>query len=196
MSSDMPREVFLIQEGYVRMYTISLYIHELTIRIFAPGAAFSLIASLGGVTNHFFFEAFTKTRLTIIPQEVFKRVLDEDVTVIKNLNTNLLKGMAKITLRLGQAYYSTAPNKVISALFYFGKVMGHKEKNTIIFEEKIKHEDIANFAGLSRENTSRVLKDLEHKGLVDLKYRHIKILDEEKLRIVVESDSLIRNCIQ
>jgi CRP-like cAMP-binding protein len=195
MSSDIPDDVFFIEEGYVRMYTISLNIHELTIHIFGPGAVFSLIACIGGVNNHFFYEAFTSAKLTVIPQEIFKRIIDEDPLLVKDINVRLLKGLAKLSLRLGQAYYSTASHKVISTLFYFGKVLGNIDNNRIFFQESIKHEDIANFAGLSRENTSRILKDLQKKGLIELKYRHVGILDVEKLKEEIERDQLIKNCI-
>lgn len=166
---------YYVKKGFVKKYIISACGHELSLIIYRPGSLFSLSTLFCPNENCFHYQAFSDTTLLKISHNVFIEKIFNDKDTLKVLCGRYTLGLNRVCQRLMQAYFSPAKNRVVSALCYFIKLFGTKNGNTIIFKLPLTHEDIAGIAGLSRENTTRVLRELKRDNIIELSYRHIII---------------------
>lgn len=184
-----------VVSGFVRMYMTTSCGHELTLMIYRPGSLFSLMPFFNPLEHTFHFQAFSDVKLLIINEKDFYNKLFTDYQTLKVLCGRYTLGMNRLSQRLGQAYYSTAKSRVISAICYFIKLCGIRSTEDIKFSIPITHEDIAGIAGLTRENTSRILSKLKKEKIISMKYRYLAIIDINKFKDMACLDKKIINTL-
>lgn len=166
---------YYIIKGFVRNYLITPCGHDLSLIIYRPGSLFSLTTFFSPEEKCFHYEAFSNVTLLKIPQEIFDNKIISDKETLRVLCGRYALGINRISQRLAQAYFSPAKNRVVSALCYFIELFGSKSGEKITFKLPLTHDDIASVAGLSRENTTRVLCELKRDKIIRLSYRHVLI---------------------
>jgi len=175
------------------MYILTPCLHDVTIHFFKPKSFFPMHNILAPINNFFLFEAFTVAEVIAIPKDIFLNLILSDSEISKIYYQKMTNGLNKLCFRLSQAYHCTAKGRVISSLFYFSKTFGKVKNGHIYLQKNITHEDIANFSGLTRENTSRILEQLKENNLINIKYKRIVIKDIQAMAKSVKGNLLILN---
>lgn len=160
---DTPQGVYYIKNGYVRSYTVSENGKEITLNIFKPGIYFPLHWALTDFDNQYFFESMTNTKLTRISKENFIKKTKLNSNFYHDLSKKLIIQLEVLYKRMEHALGDSAYKKITSTLLYLAKRYGEYKKDGIHISIPVTHFCIATIAGLTRETTSKIMKQLSKK---------------------------------
>jgi CRP/FNR family transcriptional regulator len=77
--------------------------------------------------------------------------------------------------------------RAASGLLQLAQQHGRPVTDGILIELKVSQNDLGGYLGLSRENTSRQLRQLRDAGLIRLDDARVVILDREGLQVYAET---------
>lgn len=178
---DTPQGVYFIKKGYVRNYSVSKDGKELTLNIFKPKAYFPLQWAISNLTNEYFYEAMTNVTIARISKDSFNKVILSNPKVLIDLCQRLLQQLEILYMRMHHALGDKAYKRVINTLLFLAKRYGIKENNTIRISIPITHLCVASIAGLTRETTSKFLKEMKKNKLISYKQRKLVIFSIKDL---------------
>ncbi|MBW2631757.1 MAG: Crp/Fnr family transcriptional regulator [Deltaproteobacteria bacterium] len=177
--NDKIREFYMIVEGMVKMFKNSVDGREQTLHLFGPGELFGMCAT----SSDFIFPAnamaIEQSTLLIFPAEAIKTLGHQDPAILFNMISVLscmLKdsmsmietlSLMKIPQRVASFLLLSTPEKACSKGDYMEMVVNQKE--------------IAKVLGTTPETLSRILKKMMVEHIIEVKGKHIKVLDCESL---------------
>ncbi len=169
----------LIIEGAVRVEKVSESGQEITLYHLRPGQICELTTSclMGGKCYHADAIAETEVRAALIPKVAFQEALTQSDTFRSYVYDTVEQGMSSL-LRLLESVISTPTGRRLAHHL----VTQHGSEHTI----KTTHHEIAAELGTAREVISRLLKEFEHHGWLQLHRGRIDIVDPEALRRLAE----------
>ncbi len=172
---------YFIKSGFVKNYTLTAEGIELTFHIFTPGTYFPMMSIISDIQNRFYYEALTDTEIYIAPKQKINEFLIANPEILFDLTSRLLSGMDKLLLRIEYLALETARKRLISTLLFLARHFGEHTDSVVRFKYTFTHRDLASFAGISRETTSREWEKLHKAGLVKIHRQQIHILDIAEL---------------
>lgn len=168
LKDDNPRAVYFIEQGTVKTYTITKSGEERLVFFctkeedFPVGYAFGLCE-----TAQYFYEAFTKCAVRLIPREDYVRFLHVSPEDLYKRHVRMVMLLLTTFVRIDALEQSKAGDKVARTLLYmadqFGVVLRPYHTQ---FRIAVTQQQIADSLGISRETTSIALKKLEVKKLI------------------------------
>ena len=176
------KDIYYLEQGYVRVYTYSRQDQELTISIFKGPTYFPLSWSAQDPEVRYYYQAMNSVKMRKVS---FEKMTN---TVMKHPELGvalLLKARDRIGLlmkRFESMMLGTAKERIISFLMTSVENFSRLENGTYILELPFSHKDIAAFTGLTRETVSTEMVKLKRKGCVAYINRYIKISDPDKLK--------------
>jgi CRP-like cAMP-binding protein len=179
------KDVFYIKEGYVREYAISHLGVELTLHMFTPDSFFPMGPVINNQPVTYFFEALSDVKVVRAPQVDVIEFLKSEPDVLFDLTSRIFSGLDKVLKRMENLVFHNALQRTVAALPFLVKHFGEKLDNKILVQEKFTHNDIANFAGISRETATRELSKLEKAGFIRQVNNRIEVMNMEELEKVV-----------
>ena len=103
---------------------------------------------------------------------------------------NLLNWFSENILNIHETIYNLAfrniKERIIIQLIYLAKIFREKVNDKIIINLPLTQEEISNFVWTSRENITKELSKLKKEWIVEIKTKKIIILDEKRLKEMVE----------
>lgn len=184
---------FYVEQGKIRLYSQAFDKKEFTINVSTKGCLCPLREFYSN-NNDYMVEAYVDSVIRVIPIVAAKNFIMHDVDVANEINTKLVKGLEKMTVRLAQAYYFSASQKIVAILIYLADKYGIEPVTgsaKIRFDQNYTHDDLASFTGLSRETVSRELEKLKSQQLVDISYKQIFITNYPALKGLVSKHPYI-----
>jgi len=175
-------EVYYLKKGYVREYTFSSQGVELTLHVFAPGSYFPMTDALAGVRNRYYYEALTPIELYATAKEKMLDFFRGEPDIVLDLTRRLLLGLDKLLMRIEYLAFGKAEARVVSTLLYLARHFGTEKNKGVQIQYLFTHRDIASFAGISRETTSREIEKLVKKKVIEYKKHLLTIKNLEILK--------------
>jgi CRP-like cAMP-binding protein len=188
-ANDTSSSVFLIQQGYIRVYRISEQGEELTLTILRPGDFFPLTYNLNTTSNPYYLEALTPLEFWRAPQDRFMEFIRENIDVYFELTNKILIRLDGVLSRMEYLIFSNAYTKIAATLLTCAKRFGDLKGEDIILKVPLTHKDIASFVGITRETTSLEMKKLENDGFIGKEGKYLVVKNYKKL----EQDVLFLN---
>lgn len=171
---DVITEVFLVQNGVVRLYTISRDGNETTFNLLKPGTYFSMLSILTDAPNDYYFEAMTNVVVLRAPKNEFLKFLKSEPVVLFDLTKRILSGVNGLLLTIENLTSGKAGDRVKTMLKILAKRFGKATDNNTLIDLPLTHQQIANLVGLTRETTSLEIEKLISKKII--KYEEHKII--------------------
>lgn len=165
------RSVILVLSGRMKMYSEDDDGNELFVYLLEPGAVCTLSVTGSGPlqTSELRARALADTQVLMVPQEVMRRLMAEDSRwlefVLENYRSRLRDLLAVID---GIAFR----NMEERLEFYLKRKAKALETNKLA----LTHEEIASDLNSSRAVISRLLKQMEHQGMVRLGRNELELL--------------------
>lgn len=178
---DIPKGVYYLQKGYVRLYSLSESGQELTLIIFKPGDFFPIMWSINNTPNAQYVQTMTTVELWLCPREQFILFIKEDPDVFFELTSHMLERLKGLLQRMEYMVFGNAYTKVASILLICAQRFGEKKNGGAEIQVPLTHRDIAMLLGVARETVSIELKKLERKGVIDYGKRLIVIKNKKRL---------------
>ena len=171
---DTLKAIHLIEEGYIKAYTILDSGDTRTMFILGPGdifpIAFSLTLDWSDYEIRYFYQSLTDVKLTLLEHEQFKKSIDTEPAITQVYMTYMGASNQAIMTQLEVMKNKTAKDKISLLLPYIAQKLGEEIRpNTYKLKLKLSHQEIADLSGITRETTTAILKELEKEGVINQK---------------------------
>jgi CRP/FNR family transcriptional regulator len=115
-----------------------------------------------------------ETEALMVPTSFVNKWIAENTIWQKFIFSLVAKRLADVIEVVEEVAFKKLDSRIAKQLLY----MGASNQNTI----QITHQQLAGELGTSREVISRILKDFEHQGIIDVLRGKISILDRTKIK--------------
>lgn len=181
--SQPSNDIYYVEEGYVKTYTITedgnVNLHV----IYRPKKIFPLRYAILDIPAHAYYEAVTDVSLRRIPKDVFTQALESNHSLAMILLKKVTAMFDDYVTKLNNLQFTSTYKRLISMLIYFAEGFSEKEGDNIIVNIPLTHQDLANLSNMARETVSRELETLKGKGIIEIKDHHIIITNMEQLEL-------------
>lgn len=173
----LPRGVFCINKGKVKVYSLGDEGKEQIIHIAKEGEIIGYRAMLTGEPYKLSATTLEESNICFIHREEFLNMLDHNVS----LRNGLLKELSQeVTLRadfITNLSQKTVRERLAVSLMILNDIYQDEAIN-------LSREDLANFVGTATETLIRLLRELKDDGVIEIDKRKIAIVNMEALRKV------------
>lgn len=171
---DIPRWLFYIEKGSIKLFKTNEDGRELILRVAGPGEFLGYLALLRDDRYPESATALEEATIRMIPKDDFFTLVYGN----RDVNARFIKLLAGHVVEQEQqlidlAYNSVRKRVATAIISLFDQ--GHKEINML-------REDLAAMAGTAKETVIRTLTDFKSEGLVDIREGNIAVAKPEKLR--------------
>lgn len=190
LKNETPTSVYLIELGKVKAYAIDLDGCERIVSFHQKGE----ILPIGFVfwlvkKPQFFYEAYTKCGVRVIPVNDFINFLDKNAGYLQVLYIKTVKQLLSMMNRVNALIQPNSLKKVALSLLYMPDQLGinkrpHKPRLNVM----VTQQELANLIGLTRETIGAELKELQKMKLIDCS-RNSYVIHMKKLRKYLDSNS-------
>lgn len=178
---EKPQGIFFVEKGMVRQYAVSKDGNEMTLNVYKPDTFFPMSYALNGSFNQHNFEATSETCVRIAPSEEVVTFLKKEPEVLLDLVQRVFAGLDGFFSRVEQLMSGKAQARLVIILLIMAKRFGKSQVDHVRLSQKLTHQDLAAFTGLSRETVSREMIHLKRLKLLDYKSNLVRIFDLTKL---------------
>lgn len=181
-SEDEPVGIYYLSSGIVKMSTFFSNGTEITFNLFKPGSFFPMIWAISGTKNSYDFQAVTDAVTYRVSKKEALLFLENEKAVYSDLIKRILIGFDSLLSGLPYLLSGNSTKRIAVALLFLGRRFGQKTKEGLILKIKIRHEDLAGMAALTRETVSLAVEELVRKRIILQKNRLFIIKDLEELK--------------
>jgi CRP-like cAMP-binding protein len=171
----LPRHIFYIQKGKVKLYKTNDDGKELIVNILGEKELFGYIPLLGGTAQTESAAALEDCELVLIPKDDFFILLNANRDVAARFIKLLAGNVATKEEQLLNLAYNSVRKRVADALSTLHTRYGSTPISML-------REDLAAVAGTAKETLIRTLTDFREEKLIEVEDGRITILKPEKLR--------------
>lgn len=167
-------QIYLVKDGYVKVYTILDSGDTRTLLILGPGdifpIAFSGTMEWENYRLKYFYQSLTDTTLQGLHYLEFKKLV-EGSTEYSNLYLAYMAASNEVIMQQLEIMKSKkAINKVVMLLPYLISKLGERIRpGAYRLRIKLSHQEIADLSGVTRETTTTLVKKLEKQGRLEQK---------------------------
>jgi len=169
--------LYIIESGSVKITRLDEEGREVILAILGSAEFFGEMALLDGQGRSANVMALEDSVLFTLHRRDFLDVLERFPSISIQLLREMTSRLRKSDQQIKSLSLSDAEHRIGIALHRFAEDMGIFKMGQVIIKRLPYQQDIANMAGTSRETVSRMLKNLEKKGLVEREGRRLVIRD-------------------
>jgi len=177
--NDKISEFYMIVEGMVKMFKNSVDGREQTLHLFGPGELFGMCAT----SSDFIFPAnaiaLEQSTLLIFSVDGIEILGRQDPTILFNM-ISVMSCMLKDSMAMVETLsLMRIPQRVASFLLLSTPEKACSKGDNV--ELAVNQKEMAKILGTTPETLSRILKKMVIERIIDVKGKHIKVLDCESL---------------
>lgn len=181
--------LFIVKAGRVRLFRSTADGRTMTLAVLGPGALFGQMPLLGQDMGSSSAEAFDDVVLCEMSEGDVRSMLLADPRIAARITEGLSRRLAEVEQRLADALLKTAPQRVAATLV---TLAGAAPSSPWLAgprgqEVRLTHAQLADLVGTTRETTTKVLGDLQAKGVVALRRGKVVVLDARRLHEMSET---------
>ncbi|MBI5198770.1 MAG: Crp/Fnr family transcriptional regulator [Nitrospirae bacterium] len=181
-AEDLGAYLFILKEGSVKISLQGREGREVILRILYPKEFFGDMALLDGYHRSATVTAFEDSKAVLINREDFLNLIGKHPEVALKIMSILSKRLRKADERIASLVFLDAHGKVARSLLDLIQEQGKKTEEGIVIDLKLRREELSDLAGLTRETTTRVLKDFETAGAIRRERKRLIILREDIIK--------------
>jgi CRP/FNR family transcriptional regulator len=186
LEKEEPRGLFVVIEGEVRTSITSSDGRRLSLRIARSGDILGLAAAAFGSPYEVTAETLYPAKLGFIAREEFTRFLARYPAAYPLITEDLSRSLGMLCEQLRTvALSSNAPQKLARLLLGWSEDDQASGSGRLRFT--LKHEEIGEFIGATRETVSRTLKTFKHHNLIAFQGSMLTIPSRARLESVAHS---------
>lgn len=179
---DEPNEKFyLIREGKVKISKFTAEGKEITVEIISNGDVFGYVSLLKDETCECTVTTLTDTEMQVMNKYEFLNLVEEYPELFKGLLSSACRRLRSAYQHIETISASNVKQRVARILLEMARQEGEYKNNSLTFESRLTHQELANLAGTSRETVTRVLTYLKQKGFIKVSRSTVCILNEDEM---------------
>lgn len=172
-----PGQLYYIQSGAIKVSFYDTKGNEKALYLAVSGEWLGISTFLESVSPIWEFSAVEPVELVVFPNYLLRHYTQE---IYQFLSLNLPYYL-KILSSSWQAMLSEGAERIRYALIVLSIMIGKSESESILLPSYVTQELIAQFASVTRSYVAKQLVVLEQKGVVQIRYREIRIIDMNEL---------------
>ncbi len=184
-----PDSVYLLKDGSIRIYRLSDKGAEATFGYVRPGEIFGELSAVTRMGRESHAEAAAPSVVWILPIETFRELLGSKPGVGRQVSQQLGDRLKRIEKRVEGLMFHEAHMRLALILRELADHFGIKKGAGIEIDGDFTQSELATIVGCSRQTLNQCLRELESRGLAQMKRRRVLLPDTEKLREFIESES-------
>jgi len=156
--------LFILLSGRARVVTSDGKKREIILATLQPGSHIGEMSLIDNQPHSATVRAERQTDVLMLSGEEFARCLPENPSMVYTILCGLVQRLRQADLKIESLALMDVYGRVARALLEFAVDSGEGQ---LLIREKISRQDIAKMVGASREMVSRVMKDLQGRGLIE-----------------------------
>lgn len=177
-----PEGVYLIQDGYVKAYTITRAGQQNLLLIQGSNEIMPLPWALNGAQKlGVFYEAMSDVTVINSSKNDLRKAMGSNGWLTEQILRQLVHTFTVYAQRIQSLEYRLPRERVIARLLDLADRFGTETKQGIVIQAPITHQDIADSINMTRETASRALELLFRDNLVIQDQHLFVILNAKKL---------------
>lgn len=178
--------LFIINEGKVKLSKSNADGKEQILNILSSGDIFGEYHLFSQAPYNFSATALSASKICTLSKQHMDYLLDKHPSISGKILTEVSKKLIMTENLVMNLSNVNTDAKVAYVLLNLAQTYGQKVGGKIKIQMPINREEMANYAGVTRETMSRRLSVLEQKGILSFKgYKVIIIEDREKLENMI-----------
>jgi CRP-like cAMP-binding protein len=173
---------YVIVYGNIKISFISIGGKEHVVRIVGPGQSFGEAMMFLDKPSPATVQTITAAKVLFVPRDVIFQCTAEDANCAHNMLANLSRRIFLLASELESLTLDSSQQRVIGYLLQHLHPDENAKFSKSAVELPANKSTIALHLNLAPETLSRVLHQLNEKGLIQVEGKVIRILDVEKLR--------------
>lgn len=180
---DPIRGVYFIKKGFLKVELNGVQGRPLILRIACRGTVFGHRANAGHRSHTCSATAVSEVQYCYIPYDLFNEILGKSPVLKQQIVNQFLNELELVEKKVVNLAHKSVREKVAEALLLLADAYQYDEKKQS-FRIALCRQDIADLAGTTKEQVSKILKDFEKEGLIKCAAKRFSYLDTAELRTV------------
>lgn len=192
-AGDTPQGIYYLEEGHVKVYSLSKQGDEHTHLFYMPGDIFPMMYAFQDAIRNVYYEAQENTVVWLVARDKFREFANSNAKAAIGLLEQSLDMFRIYAGRIDNLLYSNSHERTAYRLLSIVERMGRIQSDgTWIVKAPITHQDIASSVNLSRETVSRAMERLRRKGIIGPNIHHQLIVNDlSALAHIVGEDEVV-----
>ena len=184
---DMPGSMlYIIEQGYVRVFSIGRTGQELTLNICGPGEIFGELSILDNQYHSATAITLSQTVVQLLAKTELARFM-ERYPQIERAIIQLLVARLRTTTRHTEAMtFQDVQGRLACEILNLGEKHGQLNGNAIKVDIPLTQGDLATMVGATRESVNKALSALRAQNLVDIDNSSLTVLNPSGLRRMIQ----------
>ena len=184
---DMPGSMlYIIEQGYVRVFSIGRTGQELTLNICGPGEIFGELSILDNQYHSATAITLSQTVVQLLAKTELDRFM-ERYPQIERAIIQLLVARLRTTTRHTEAMtFQDVQGRLACEILNLGEKHGQLNGNAIKVDIPLTQGDLATMVGATRESVNKALSALRAQNLVDIDNSSLTVLNPSGLRRMIQ----------
>ncbi|MEW6427884.1 MAG: Crp/Fnr family transcriptional regulator [Thermodesulfobacteriota bacterium] len=175
--------LYVVAEGQVKIYKLSLDGKEQILHVFGPGEPFAEVAVFTGTTYPAHAMALRNSRLLFLPKREFAALIDNDPSLAMNMLASMSKRLKKFAAMIESLSLQEVPARLATHLLLL-----KRKQDSPTVELSLPKGQLASLLGTIPETLSRILAKMSRDELIQVEGNRMRILDEDGLADVAAGE--------
>ena len=182
LEGQQPDGVFLLCKGRVKLAMTGGDAKSIIVRIVEPGEMIGLECLISGKPFSMAAETFDPATLHFVKREAVLALMRDHPSVCAAITEQLSNDYRSACLHIRSLGLSRSASERIVQFLLEWAAKGRETDEGLRVTIPLKHEEIAQIVGVSRETVTRTLTELKHRALITMKGPSVLIRDKSALR--------------
>lgn len=176
---------FVVREGRVKVFKLSIEGKEHILHLFGPGEHFAEVAAFDGQCFPAYAAALEKTEVLFFPRTSFLQLLEQYPAIAINMLANFSLHLRRFAQIIEDLSFKEVPGRLAAYLLFLGDRADGDEIKLDMTKGQL-----AALLGTIPETLSRVFAKLSQSGIIDINASRITLLNREQLQVLAEGRNL------
>jgi CRP/FNR family transcriptional regulator len=178
---------YVVADGVVKIYKMSLEGKEKILHIFGPPEPFGEVPVFAGKRFPANARTTAKSRLLFFPRDAFVKLVSENPSLCLNMLAVLSMRLRQFTEQIENLSLKEVPARLAGYLLSLSR----EQENRNVVHLPISKGQLAGLLGTISETLSRIFSRMTRQGLISVAGRHIRLLDYDGIETLSENGKLM-----
>lgn len=178
---DEGSEFLIVTHGRLKLFLLNEDGRELTLTILAPYQSFGEVALLDDAPRSAAALALTELRVLSIHKRDFRALLEARPHLCMGLLIAMGRRLRDLTEDTAGLIFLDVYQRVSRKLLSLAASIGVDSAGGRHIPQRLTHQELANLVGATRETVTKVLNDLETRGIIRVEKKQVFVLDMAEL---------------
>ena len=177
---------YVVVEGLVKIFKVSLEGKEQILHILGPGEPFGEVPVFSGQSFPANSEAIAKSHLLFFPRNAMVELISSNPSLALNMLAVLSMRLRQFTVQIENLSLKEVPSRLAAYLMYLSEEQGSSESVDL----NISKAQLASLLGTIPETLSRIFSKMSRQNLIEVKDREIMLRNPIGLRQLAENGKI------